>query len=65
MTPKATTGNVIEVSLSVRDPKTGVAGSAAATALSYDTLICAVAYNGDTVFDSYKWECKDLYGTAA
>jgi hypothetical protein len=65
MTPKPTAGNVLEVSLSIKDPRTAATDTAVATATSYDTLVCAVVYNGDTVFDFYKWECKDLYGTAA
>lgn len=62
-TPKPAAGNYHMLTFSVRDPKTEPSASAAATTTSYDSVVCAVIYNGDSVIDDFTWECKDTYGT--
>lgn len=64
MSPKPTAGEVIEMFMNVRNPTTGQAtADTAATAQSYDGLICATVYYGDEAQDKYQWSCKDTVGT--
>ena len=68
MSPVPTSGNVIELSFSVQDPKTGqdaMTADTAATTQSYDTFVTAVMYGSSQTMESYEWEVYDLYGTVA
>lgn len=68
MSPVLTTGNVVELSFSVMDPKTGqqaMSDDVAATTQQYDTFVVAVLFGSDSTMDNYEWEVLDMYGPAA
>ena len=68
MTPKPIAGEVIELNVSILDERTGLPPKDTATAATvqmYDSIVCGTTYQGDSTLNSYTWESRDLYGTAA
>lgn len=65
MSPKLTSGEVVEVSFSIRDPSSDPTADANASTVSYDSLVCATQFRTTDTIDNYVWESRDIYGTTA